>query len=123
MGSDERNAYSRKVRNESVVITHPCHPYAGQRLDVLHFRLKGQSRSVLVELPNGEPRCVPLSWTDRALPELHDVRSGGRLWGVALVDLTEIVQSWKSGRSDGAGEPINSGTSKGATATGDGRVG
>lgn len=53
------NAYLRRVRGETVVITHPGHPLSGKAVAVRHYRPKGRLPSVLVELPDRTAQCVP----------------------------------------------------------------
>jgi hypothetical protein len=88
------NAYLRRVRGETVVITHPGHPLSGKALAVLHYRPKGRLPSVLVEQPDGTTQCVPLSWTDRASPDPHRAVTvpGARLSGLALVELAGLIE-------------------------------
>ena len=96
--SDGWNAYLRRVDGETVRITHPCHPLFGQEVAVLHFRLGSESPSVVVELADGTVRCLPLSWTDRALPDaaVAEQGEGRRLSGLGLLEVAELVERWKS---------------------------
>lgn len=63
-----QTAYLRKVHGETVVIIHPCHPLNGQSVDILHLR---SNSHILVELPNGSAQVIPVSWTDRSIPNIH----------------------------------------------------
>ncbi len=98
--SDGWNAYLRRARGESVVIAHPGHPLSGRVVAVLHYRPKGGSPTVLVELPDGTAQCIPVSWTDRATPNPHEAASaaGARLSGLALLELVEYLESWEEKR-------------------------
>jgi hypothetical protein len=66
---------------------------------VLHYRAKGRSPSVLVEMADQTAQALPLSWTDRASPDPHRVASspGMRLSGLALLDLVRLLESWEKG--------------------------
>jgi hypothetical protein len=79
------------------VITHPGHPLSGRKVTVLHYRPKGPSPSVLVEMPDQTAQAVPLSWTDRGAPDPHRVaiRPGMRLSGLALLELVRRLESWE----------------------------
>jgi hypothetical protein len=64
---------------------------------VLHYRPKGRSPSVLVEMPDQSAQALPLSWTDRASPDPHRVAisRGTRLSGLALLELVRLIESWE----------------------------
>jgi len=64
---------------------------------VLHYRPKGPSPSVLVEMPDRTTQAVPLSWTDRGAPDPHRVaiRPGMRLCGLALLEVVRRLESWE----------------------------
>ena len=82
--------------NETVRITHPCHPLTGMDLAVIHHRPSTRPPSVVVEHPDGTLQAVPLSWTDRALPgEQQAAAEAGRLSGPALVELVELLDGWE----------------------------
>ena len=91
------NAYLRRVRDETVVITHPGHPLSGKSLAVLHYRPKGRLPSILVEMPDGTAQCLPVSWTDRARPDPHRTVTmvGARLSGLALLELVGLMEKWE----------------------------
>ena len=97
--SDEWNAYLRRVEGESVSITHPCHPFAGQSVPVLHHRPRGGSPTVVVEMPDGTARPLPLEWTDRARPDPHAAAAapGGRLSGLALLEVAALLRDFRKG--------------------------
>jgi hypothetical protein len=60
---------------------------------VLHYRLKGPDPTVLVEMPDGLSRTLPLSFTDRAGPDPHALAaaSGARLSGLALLAVVALL--------------------------------
>ena len=66
---------------------------------VLHYRPKGRSPSVLVEMADQTAQALPLSWTDRASPDPHRVAisHGTRLSGLALLELVKLMESWEKG--------------------------
>ena len=47
-----------------MVITHPFHPFTGQRVEVVQFCPRAQVPRVVVELPNAKNQSVPCRWTD-----------------------------------------------------------
>jgi hypothetical protein len=97
--SDDWNAYLRRVHDETIVLTHPCHPLCGQELSVLHYRLEGSHSSVLIELPDHSTQLIPLSWTNRASPDLHheSATPGALLSGMALLELITFLDNWREG--------------------------
>ena len=98
MGSDGRNAYLTRVRDQTITITHPCHPLQGQKLAVLQLHLKAEPQAVIVEVPDGNVQTIPLSWTDRATPDAHRVDASakhGRLSGLALLELIDLMAAWR----------------------------
>ena len=96
MGSSDRNAYLRRVHGEKIVITHPCHPLAGQAVLVLHYRPNSSNPSVLVELPDLSVQHLPLSWTERARPDQHRViqEPEQRLSGLGALEMTELLEKY-----------------------------
>ncbi len=92
-----QTAYLRKVHGETVHITHPCHPLHGRSVEVLHFRSRSQHPHVLIELPDGCSQAVPISWTDRAVPNIHHQckLEGLRLSPFALLEAAEWLQKQK----------------------------
>ena len=99
--SNNRNtgqtAYLRKVHGETVHIIHPCHPLNGRSVEVLHFRSRSQPPHVLIELPDGCSQAVPISWTNRAVPNIHHQckLEGLRLSPFALLEAAEWLQKQK----------------------------
>jgi hypothetical protein len=85
------------------VLTHPCHPLCGQELSVLYYQLKGPHSSVLIELPDRSTQLIPLSWTNRASPDLHheSAAAGALLSGIALLELITLLESWREGVDKG----------------------
>ena len=47
-----------------VTLLHPTHPLRGQTFPVLHQ----SSDEVLIQLPSGQQRFIPLDWTDQVVP-------------------------------------------------------
>ena len=92
-----QTAYLRTVHGETVTITHPCHPLNGRSVEVLHFRSRSQHPHVLIELPNGCSQAIPISWTDRAVPNIHNQckLEGLRLSPFALLEVAEWLQNQK----------------------------
>lgn len=66
-------------------------------MTVLHYRPKGPSPSVLVEMPDQTAQALPLSWTDLGAPNPHRVaiRPGMRLSGLALLELVGRLEKWE----------------------------
>ncbi len=89
-----RNAYLRKINGETTIITHPCHPFFKQSVDVLHYRFKSKNQSILVEFPDGTTQTIPICWTDRGTPGVHDVSivRNIRLSPFALLELAEWIK-------------------------------
>jgi hypothetical protein len=85
------------VRDETIVITHPCHPFRGRPLTVLHYRRKSVPPRVLLEFPDESVQCIPLAWTDQGDPERSctDLPSEGRLSGSAALELVDLLEKWK----------------------------
>ena len=85
------------MRGQRLLITHPCHPRSGQTVDVLHYRVRGENRSVLVEFADGTTQVLPLAWTDKAEPSPHpvDTPQGSRLSVPALLELASRLEQWK----------------------------
>jgi len=72
--------------SDSVVVVHPFHPLAGQRLVVLFERRRGVEVVVVCEGGPAGRVTVPVSWTDRA-----PVALGHRLGVDGLVELAGLV--------------------------------
>jgi len=82
------------------VITCPGHPLSGKAVPILHRRPGGGVPTVLVELPDGTTQCMPVSWTDRAAPNPHQIASapGARLSGLALLEVVQHLEIWRKRR-------------------------
>jgi len=74
----------------------------GQEVPVLHFQLKGEHPVVAVEHPDLTVQYMPLSWTDRAYPDPHQLGRQGvmRLSGLALLEVVELLEQWKEEEVD-----------------------
>ena len=78
------------VDEQTVVVTHPFHPRAGQRLRVERVeRARGQPTSVDVRVSDGVVR-LPASWTDMASEDAFVRRAGGRAF-LSLIDLIAVA--------------------------------
>ncbi len=86
-----------QVAGETVVITHPCHPNCGHELAVVRHHRDPVNPSVVVELPDLTRRRIPLTWTDRADPnvEILEFPPRGRLLGSALLELAALIHKWQ----------------------------
>ena len=62
---------------DGVVITYPVHPHYGKALPVWRV-YEGRAARVVVELPEGYRRIIPVEWTSRR-PSVTCPRVGGRL--------------------------------------------
>jgi len=73
--------------SDSVVVTHPFHPLAGERLVVIFEKARtGADRVVVCEAGPGERVTLPVAWTDRSpAPLAH------RLAAEGLVELAGLV--------------------------------
>ena len=103
IGSNRRrssgwNAYLRRTQGETVRITHPCHPLCGQEVPALHFQLKQEHPVVAIEHADLTVQYIPLSWTDHAAPDPHQLgqSDGARLSGLALLDVVDLLKQWKN---------------------------
>lgn len=73
--------------SDSVIVTHPFHPLAGERLVVIFEKHRpGTERVLACEGGPAGRVTLPAVWTDRAVPPLgHRLALGG------LVGLSELV--------------------------------
>ncbi|MGW1077535.1 DUF5372 family protein [Streptomyces sp. NPDC002537] len=67
-----RAASSRK-HSGWLTVTHPFHPLAGRRVEVLYSMKRGSTRMFVVDTGAGARMTVPVAWTDRG-PAAEDVR-------------------------------------------------
>jgi len=67
---------------------------------VLHYRRRRPEPTVVVELPDGRATPIPLAWTDRASPNLHEAASapGSRLSGLALLEVARRIVHFRKKR-------------------------
>ena len=86
-------AASSSTASESLVVTHPFHPLAGQRLVVLLERRRPSTGLVFV--CEGGPAgrvTLPVAWTDRApAPAAHRLTAAGLVALVALAGAIDQV--------------------------------
>ena len=68
-------------------------------MPVLHYRFRGLRRTVVVEMPDGSARSLPLSFTDRAGPDPHALAAarGARLSGLALLEVVALLNRSREG--------------------------
>jgi hypothetical protein len=85
-----------RIHGETVVLTHPCHPRSGQEALVLQYDREAATPSLVVEFPDRTRQRIPLAWTDRTDPSLHQAGAspGARLSGPALLELVRFIQDW-----------------------------
>ena len=71
-------------------------------MPVLHFQLKRKHPVVAIEHPDLTVQYVPLSWTDHASPDPHQLGQGDatRLSGLALLEVLELLEQWKEEEVD-----------------------
>ena len=83
-----RSSFQRPVSG-SIVVTHPFHPLAGQRLEVIFERRRAGAEVVLVCEGGPAGRAtLPVGWTDRApAPLAH------RLGLDCLLELAALVEA------------------------------
>jgi len=79
------------VPESFVVVTHPFHPLAGQRLRVLFERKLGDGVAVSCEGGPLGSVMLPVSWTDRSRPV-----ADGPLTYEVLIELAGVVSAVKS---------------------------
>jgi hypothetical protein len=89
-----------------VTITHPHHPFAGQRVDVIRIR-RGPDPDLIVRLPDSTHMAIAMSWTDYATapPRALPVST------IPLLDLDglrQVVQCLDRLRAERRGPPVGS---------------
>jgi hypothetical protein len=90
--ADEKRSWVR--------ITHAFHPLRDQAFRfVVRKRLWGEERVTFLS-PAGEPRSVPVNWTDAARPDPYEVigRGRSRLRVEDLLLLVELIDAGRSGQ-------------------------
>jgi hypothetical protein len=66
------NTQKEQPKEERVQIVHAAHPLCGQRVRVVPVLGRQQGTAqILVELPNGERRFVPVEWTDCSVLRIY----------------------------------------------------
>ena len=95
LGSWRRQSIAHNVADsQQVRITHPFHPLRGQSFRFLVSKqLWGEDR-VTIQLPDGSPFSVPVSWTDVVPADPYRTVGGGRSQFRIedLLDLAELVR-------------------------------
>ncbi|WP_445299335.1 DUF5372 family protein [Mesorhizobium sp. NZP2298] len=69
-------------------MTHPFHPYSGQRGACIGKRGNRAGKLLLLRFDDGRICSVPPQWTDAAVPSLEVVAGNGR----ALCSLTDLPE-------------------------------
>jgi hypothetical protein len=79
-------------RADSFTVTHPFHPLAGQRFDLVVERVAwGVSRVFFLEPGSGKLKSLPTAWTSRATPDPFLHLAAGRTI-LRLVDLRALAE-------------------------------
>ena len=79
-------------RADSFTVTHPFHPLAGQRIDLVVERIAwGESRVFFLEPVSGKLKSLPTAWTSRAAPDSFLHLAAGRSI-LRLVDLRALAE-------------------------------
>jgi hypothetical protein len=89
-----------------VTLTHPHHPFAGQRVDVIRIR-RGPDPDLMVRLPDSTHMAMAMSWSDDATapPRARPVRT------IPLLDpdgRRQVVQLLDRLRAERRGPPVGS---------------
>jgi uncharacterized protein DUF5372 len=71
-----------------VTVTHPFHPYSGQRGVCIAKRGNRAGKRWLLRFDDGQICSIPPQWTDAATPDLEVVAGVGR----ALCSLTDLLE-------------------------------
>jgi len=71
-----------------VTVTHPFHPYSGQRGACVGKRGNRAGKLLLLRFDDGRICSVPPQWTDAAVPSLEVIAGNGR----ALCSLTDLLE-------------------------------
>ncbi|WP_183234032.1 DUF5372 family protein, partial [Bradyrhizobium sp. CIR3A] len=81
------NASGSSVPLQLVTVTHPFHPYSGQRGACVGRRGNRAGKLLLLRFDDGRICSVPPQWTDAAGPSREGVAGDGR----ALCGLTDLL--------------------------------
>ena len=95
MGSSARSEYPRSLHSaqrssessDSVVVTHPFHPLAGQRVAVLFVKRRAGLRVFVCEGGPAGSVTLPEAWTDRGV-----TAAGHRLCADGLTAAADLVR-------------------------------
>lgn len=81
-----------------MTVTHPFHPYSGQRGIFVGKRANRAGRRLLLRFDDGRICAVPPQWTDAVPPDPEVVMGGGRALCTVtdLLDLTCFVAALKA---------------------------
>ena len=95
----ERLGQNALLPNESlgwITITHPYHPFRGQRFPIIKIRHRFNQETFILQGSELGTFTVPREWTDRALPSLsHPSDSPLRLDVSSLLLLQKDLQRLK----------------------------
>ncbi|WP_434593867.1 DUF5372 family protein [Streptomyces sp. A5-4] len=69
-------------------MTHPFHPLAGHRVEVLYSMKRGGGRMFVVDTGTGARMTLPVAWTDRG-PAAEEVRISQE----SLVELRALLDA------------------------------
>ena len=83
-----RNAGTPIAPQQFVAVTHPFHPYAGQRGFCVGERANRAGKRLLLRFDDGRICAVPPQWTDAVAPDLEVSMGGDR----ALCRLTDLLE-------------------------------
>ena len=85
-----RNAGTPIAPQQFVAVTHPFHPYAGQRGFCVGERANRAGKRLLLRFDDGRICVVPPQWTDAVAPDL-EVSMGSDRAPCRLTDLLELA--------------------------------
>ena len=75
--------------DSGVLITHPFHPFRGQRLPILHRGASAACEWLLLQLPDGPVLRIPVAWTELSAPDSYVLAGQGRA-SFRVPDLLEL---------------------------------
>jgi hypothetical protein len=70
------------------LVTHPFHPLAGQRVEILYAKRRGVTRVLVCDAGGGRTMTLPVAWTDRG-----PAAESSRLSVDGLVELRVLVDA------------------------------